>query len=365
MLKYQILKRGLRMIVQSRLEPPKEDFAALREMSAKIGSDPMLVQAAGGNTSIKHDDVMWIKASGTLLADAMDKDIFVPVDLPKMQQALQDNDLLADQPAEFLIPGHSQLRPSIETSLHAVFTQSVVIHVHCVHTLAHAILRNRDAVLAERLGNFNWALVPYAKPGANLARLVGDILKSSPEIDVIVLGNHGLIVAGDTVEQAAALLDDVHQSLAIASRTQVAVDLDGLHNLANGSGYELPDYAPVHQLAWDKGRVRQATKGSLYPDHVIFCGIAATALAGDETPDEAAQRVVENGAPPPVFVIAPKLGVLIRRDASSGAAALLRCLGDVLSRVSPDAELMYLTTEQNLELLDWDAEKYRQALNAQ
>ncbi|MBL4646728.1 MAG: class II aldolase [Rhizobiales bacterium] len=352
------------MIVQNRLEPPAQPFAALRKMSAQIGRDPMLVQAAGGNTSVKHGDVMWIKASGTLLADAVAKDIFVPVDLPDMQKALQANEPRADQPAEFLIPGSSQLRPSIETSLHAVFSQAVVVHVHCVHTLAHAILENRETLLAQRLEGFEWALVPYAKPGANLARIVRGLLEENPKIDVIILGNHGLIVAGDSVEETHQLLNKVHEKLAISPNADAKVDLVGLQSLASGSAYELPYYLPLHQLALDEKRVQQAIFGSLYPDHVIFCGIAATALNPNETLDQAAQRVVATGAPPPVFVIVPECGVLMRKDASSGAIALMRCLTDVLSRVSVDAELIYLSTEQNLELLDWDAEKYRQALNA-
>ena len=69
--------------------------------------------------------------------------------------------------------------------------------------------------------------------------------------------------------------------------------------------------------------------------------------------------------PPPPFLIVPELGVLVRGDASAGALALLRCLLDVLTRVPSDADLIYLSQEQNLALLDWDAEKYRQALNAQ
>ena len=46
---------------------------ALRTLSAKLGSDPLLVQAAGGNTSLKRDGIMWIKASGTWLRDALAK----------------------------------------------------------------------------------------------------------------------------------------------------------------------------------------------------------------------------------------------------------------------------------------------------
>ena len=52
----------------------------LSQLSARIGADPLLVQAAGGNTSIKQDGVMWIKASGTRLKEASSKNIFVPLD---------------------------------------------------------------------------------------------------------------------------------------------------------------------------------------------------------------------------------------------------------------------------------------------
>ena len=36
----------------------------LVRLSARLGRDPLLVQASSGNTSIKLDGVLWIKASG-------------------------------------------------------------------------------------------------------------------------------------------------------------------------------------------------------------------------------------------------------------------------------------------------------------
>ena len=42
----------------------EREFASLRDLSARMGSDPMLVQASNGNTSIKFDGILWIKASG-------------------------------------------------------------------------------------------------------------------------------------------------------------------------------------------------------------------------------------------------------------------------------------------------------------
>ena len=35
-----------------------DDLSDLKHVSARIGRDPMLIQAAGGNTSVKDGDVM-------------------------------------------------------------------------------------------------------------------------------------------------------------------------------------------------------------------------------------------------------------------------------------------------------------------
>ena len=51
----------------------------LRRMSARVGKNILLTQAAGGNSSVKHGGVLWVKASGTWLADAETKDIFLPI----------------------------------------------------------------------------------------------------------------------------------------------------------------------------------------------------------------------------------------------------------------------------------------------
>ena len=53
--------------------------SAFRALSARLGQDPLQVQGAGGNTSYKDGNVMWIKASGTALAAAEEAEIFVAV----------------------------------------------------------------------------------------------------------------------------------------------------------------------------------------------------------------------------------------------------------------------------------------------
>ena len=64
----------------------EQEVMSLRDLSARVGSDPLLVQASNGNTSIKLDGVLWIKASGKWLARAFPKTTFsLPVELADVQ----------------------------------------------------------------------------------------------------------------------------------------------------------------------------------------------------------------------------------------------------------------------------------------
>jgi rhamnose utilization protein RhaD (predicted bifunctional aldolase and dehydrogenase) len=333
------------------------DFNKLKQCSAIIGADRFLVQAAGGNTSVKQDGVMWIKASGTQLAQAMDRDIFVAVDLAAMASDIINQPHFADEPQRYLLQKNS-LRPSIETSLHAVFKQRVVLHAHCVNTIAFAVQENAEALLAPRLKEFDWAFVPYAKPGAHLARSVQSVLQ--PQTNVVVLGNHGVLVTGENVADTHNLLTRVQAALATELPPHRQAESETLKQRAGANYDVLGQDDPIHQLAFSQTKVKQAIAGSLYPDHVTFCGIAAHALSGAETADSYCEKLGEQ----PVLIIVPEAGVLIRTGFSAASLALARCLSDVLARVPADARIQYLTQEQNWELLNWDAETYRQKLNA-
>ena len=335
------------------------DLPALAAASARIGADALLIQGPGGNTSIKDDGVMWIKASGTNLADALTRDVFVPCDLVAMRAAMTAGEERADQPAEFALQ-KGGLRPSIETSLHAVFPQRVVVHVHCVNTLAFAIRQDAKAALGAHLAGFDWAIVPYTKPGARLAAQVQAVL--GPRTDVMVLANHGLIVAADTVAAAFALLDRVVTAVKVTPRS-VPPDV-GLAGRQEHGFRALPSDHSLHSVAMLTDLLMLATSGSLYPDHVIFCGVGATALLPGETPSQAVTRVVAAGLPAPVFLLVPETGALLHEDASYSERAVAQCLGDVLTRVQQGVAVHVLTMAENAELLNWDAEKYRQSLNA-
>lgn len=311
---------------------------SLRRLSARIGADPLLVQAAGGNTSIKQDGVMWIKASGTWLRDAVIKDIFVSVDHPSLMAALARNDPACETCTAF-VSGESSLRPSIETTVHALMPQRVVLHVHCVNTIAWAILKNAESAMREKLDGFNWAFIPYARPGLPLAKAIMERLK--PGIDVLVLGNHGLVVAAGTMAEAEALLNRVVAALHRPARAAIAARFKASH----------ADYAPAsspetHSLATDRLALVLGKEAVFYPDHVVFLGVGvATSF---------------DGAPP--LVALPGQGVFIHKQAKPAVEPMARCLADVMRRIGENDDLLPLSAEDIHRLLNWDAEKYRSSL---
>ncbi|MEQ1951859.1 class II aldolase/adducin family protein [Mesorhizobium yinganensis] len=336
------------------------EFEALKRLSARVGADPLLVQAAGGNTSIKQGGVLWIKASGTWLMNAERDDIFVPVRLPPLLRAVADIDPAAEKAEAFVVaelnPGG--LRPSIETTVHALMPQRAVVHVHCVETISLAVQANAEAVIDERLKGLDWTFVPYRRPGLPLARAIAE--RRGPATDILVLGNHGLVVAADTVAEAETLLGRVCGLLARTPRAAPEADTGALLRLAAGSDYRLPAQPEAHEAATDLQNCRIAAAGTLYPDHVIFLGEGSAIAGPADTAASVAERAVAEGRAAPVEILFPGKGVLLRRDANAGAEALARCLADVTARV--DADVRYLTAEDAHQLINWDAEKYRQDL---
>jgi rhamnose utilization protein RhaD (predicted bifunctional aldolase and dehydrogenase) len=340
------------------------EMTLLKALSAKVGADPLLVQAAGGNTSLKQDGVMWIKASGTWLQQAQERDIFVPVGVDPLLSALERDDPACETCTDFVRGDLNRLalRPSIETTVHASFAHRVVVHVHCIETISWAVRDDAEERLAERLSGFQWAFVPYRRPGLPLAKEIRKRLK--PDTNVLVLGNHGLVVAAETVAEAESLLRQVVHAVVKPARPLTAHDVSALAKFAEGSVYSPSADPAVQALAFDTEGLSQVRKGTLYPDHIVFLGAGIAMVESSETPKLAAERIGRAGRPEPKLVVVPGKGVLLPSDATPAMHAMARCLADVAARLKSDDPIRTLTLEDELALVNWDAEKYRQALPA-
>lgn len=321
---------------------------------AQIGSDPLLVQGAGGNVSWKDGDVLWVKASGTWLAEAEAKDIFIPVDLAHLRLDIINQDFTSTPK----VVGDSVLRPSIETLLHALMPHKVVVHLHAVEILAHLVRVNPEEEFKKLIGDaVKWGCVDYFKPGADLAEAVAEYLVKHPDIDVVFLRSHGVVIGGDSVEQIEITLSQLVSLL----QTKTSPSLTEITSIELDSklltrGYRPCDDQEVNQLATrDCLSSRLQAEWALYPDHVVFLGDEAAILGRSIGLSDFDALSVNN--PPFIFVIG--IGVFESQAVTNAHVAQLRCYKDVLVRQTASEKLISLTKGQVAELLNWDAEKYR------
>ena len=315
---------------------------------AAIGTDPLLVQGAGGNVSWKDGDTLWIKASGTWLAQAAEKDIFVPVALAPLRAATGAGQFGVTP----TVLGGSALRPSIETLLHALMPQRVVVHLHAIEVLAHLVRENWQDEVALLLGDqLSWVAVPYKKPGAELAEAVNLALQSAPAVQVVFLQNHGVVIGADDVAGVDALLAVLTQAL----RSPVVAG-HGIQPAALPSASHHPlDDVELHRLVQDPLlHARLGTGWALFPDHVVFLGARAHTATAES---------VRGARALPDLIFVEGQGVYATAGVSAAKRLQLRCYFDVLVRQRPEHILSTLAAAEIGALLNWDAEQYRMNLS--
>lgn len=320
---------------------PDHEFV---DFSKRLGEDFTLVQGAGGNTSYKDERVLFVKASGTRLAQANEKCIFarLPIGTPPFREKF---------------PSDGDLKPSIETSLHLLLPHKVVAHAHAVNTIAVSTLAHAKELLAETLSDLPWAFTPYRKPGVATAHAVAEAIADHAKRDliIIILGNHGIVVGGQDCRKVEMTMREVESRLAACNRTPELIDPDmRMIQDACPSGFAPVQQPEAHWTALDETALRIATGGTLYPDHVVFLG-RGVSLWKDQamTPDISRSRLV----------IKPDIGAYVPEEAPYAAHEMAGALGLIASRIADPDTVKYLSHDDESALLDWDAEKYRQKLN--
>ncbi|HKJ61396.1 MAG TPA: class II aldolase/adducin family protein, partial [Hyphomicrobiales bacterium] len=334
--------------------------AQVTDYCAHIGADPLLVQGAGGNVSWKEDGTLWIKASGKWLANAWNEDIFVPVELQQLRGAIASDDFNATPRT---LPG-SRLRPSIETMLHALFEHPIVVHVHAVEILVHLVRPDAEASIRARMGpDTYWIETAYHKPGPDLASALKVALTERPSANVAFLQNHGVVAGGASIAEVSSTLSTAIERFKCPVRAKPPVrasDSVSLGMLAE-NGYQPVPVPDVQELATAPAYFDQLGKNwALYPDHVVFLGAAPHMFESAET----ICKTIQRGGQRPELIFVKGAGVFEREPLGAGKYAYLQCYYDVLSRQPGNTELVPLTDDDISALLNWDAEKFRQASNA-
>lgn len=335
-----------------------------------------LVQAGGGNASVKLDDgTMLIKSSGCSLSEVSSRQGYARVELAKVRDILSHPPLLSiteKRGQEGLASAmlretlvESEARPSIETFLHALL-DTFVLHTHPI--AVNAVTCRPDwAEILDQL--FPQALlVPYQTPGLALAlELKGHVERflahhgEPPRI--VFLQNHGLIVS----EAEAPSVRRTTEAVLAQIEGRLGFDLE-YHKLVSrlSEHFDEGEDRPIAYLSLDTGLARLAAElgpdrlaQPFCPDGFVFCGFRPLRLddLSDPTPikdytacyHERPKVILHAGM---LFIVADSVRKAKEiEDVFRFHVMTLRLSGpDVV--VLEDEELAYLA--------NWEAEKYRQ-----
>lgn len=387
--------------------PTTELLETAASLSRRFGADPQFSRAGGGNSSVKSDDVLYIKPSGVSLASITPESLMPLALVPLLE--------LVEGPAGATAPGSEAVmrtamaarlrpegdrRPSVECVFHALIPRRFVIHTH--PTLVNALTCAREgAAIALDLFGDEALWVPYVDPGLPLAREIASrrwdhaTRTGAAAPDVTLLQNHGLIVAGDDpaaiVERSSEVVEAVRRHLDGRPSTpeallppsepwvveRVARVLGA--RLATGPGPLSVAFDGSPDAAWLAGTPegRALVRGGpLTPDQIVYAGSWPLWLdpdADDEARLDArvATAIGERAATnmePPIIVVAASIGVFalgasqhqaetareIYLDATRVGHAALR-----LGGVRPLAPI----ERHFIEV--WEAEAYRRGIESQ
>jgi rhamnose utilization protein RhaD (predicted bifunctional aldolase and dehydrogenase)/NAD(P)-dependent dehydrogenase (short-subunit alcohol dehydrogenase family) len=189
-----------------------EDLALRIYTTRLLGSDPKLVLHGGGNTSVKTRvtdmlgdavEVVCVKGSG------WDMGNIEPAGLPAVRLAplrrlralekLSDEAMVNFQRVNLL--DSSAPNPSVETLLHAFLPHKFIDHTHSTAVLALTDQPDGESIVRDLYGD-RVAYVPYTIPGFALAKSVADVFDKNPNVEGLVLLQHGIFTVGATAHEA-------------------------------------------------------------------------------------------------------------------------------------------------------------------
>ena len=177
----------------------------LGEISKYAGERFDLVQAGGGNSSVKFDNgEMIIKASGFLLSDVNENSGYSKVYTNQIAKIVKNKNIIREEDKRQRESLTSQLvkdatidkvnRPSIETLLHS-FLYKYTLHTHPIVVNMLVIRKDWKDVLKSIFRSEDIAFVNYKTPGIELAlELDNELSKFDAIPNIIFLQNHGLII---------------------------------------------------------------------------------------------------------------------------------------------------------------------------
>ena len=324
-------------------------------ISATIGANKSLVQGAGGNISIKSGDIIWVKASGAWLEDAINKNIYVPLNISDIKNDLENGkfEKLSNNAIEYIIDKFkpTNLRPSIETLLHVLMPQNVVIHAHSINSTILSCLEEVEIKTYSQ----NIIFVDYFKPGIDLARAVQTKINKNAKSQIIILKNHGILIGAPSLQIGYDLLLEFEEQNDFKNRFKENDDIPIINIMG------IQNYIPIKctkDISNDNYICETLCQKILTPDQAVFLENTIDFVAKEKL--QMSDLII---APDKDAIIFENIGIFANKNLGKGAFEILNSFIEIAKRIPKNTKINSLSNLQIYELQNWDAEKYRQSLS--
>lgn len=370
----------------------------LIDISRYYGSRKDFVIAGGGNTSYKDDEKIYVKASGVSLA-TIDENGFAVLDRKAMNQISEKtysdevmerenqikNDLLN---ARF--QPEKGLRPSVEASLHNLINYRFVVHTHSTKVNGLMCAKEAESITAKLFGD-EVVYVPYVDPGYILFKEVESHVidyraKTGKEPQVILLQNHGIFVAANTVEEIHSLYNKVIDQLEpflqdIPPVEELAVDsaiikiLPAVRMML--SKESLKTVKVINNTLIDRfltsEKEYQKIALPFIPDGIVYCNSSFIYAEYNGEPEfllkdlsEKIQQYLLTQPKAPRIIFIKGIGCLLASDHAEGVSVLEDVIMDtcLVSLYSEKFGGQSPMTQEQVQFIDtWEVEQYRSAVS--
>ena len=190
---------------------------ALRVYTTRLlGRNNELVLHGGGNTSVKTSlkdidgknyNVLCVKGSGWDMAEIEPEGLpavkLDPLLSLKNKKNLSDEDMVAFQKKNLI--NIKSPNPSVETFLHAFLPFKFVDHTHS-DAIMEVTNRKDGFKFCKKIFGNKVSIVPYVMPGFSLARKIAEVYKKNPNINCLILMNHGIFTFANNAKDAYSLM---------------------------------------------------------------------------------------------------------------------------------------------------------------
>jgi len=257
----------------------KLDALELRVYTSRLlGNDDSLVLHGGGNTSVKINDILYVKGSGWDLGN-IEKEGFSPVKTIKLINLLEydrlsDSDMVKYQ-QEALVDKTAP-NPSIEAILHALIPYKFVDHTHA-DVMVNISNSNRGEELISDIYR-DYLIIPYVMPGFLLSKMVYNMTDGIDweSIKGIILHNHGIFTFADSAKES---YENMIEAVTLAENYLKKSRKIKTHNLekikeiiSKAKGYDIVMRINRSQIAKHfatKEDMELSQRGVLTPEHII------------------------------------------------------------------------------------------------